>query len=97
VTNTAAGSNPAPLPIRAVRLREGNTLISDQFNHWVIEVDAAGRIVLSFGSLNVPGFGTDNTSEGLNGPYDAKVIGDFTGLTPPAAPGSSASRGTARH
>jgi outer membrane protein assembly factor BamB len=83
VTNTAAASNPAPLPTRAVRLRDGRTLISDQFNHRVIAVDAAGRIVLSFGTLNTPGFGVRTTSQGLNGPYDAKAIGDFTGLTPP--------------
>ena len=83
VTNAAPGSNPAPLPTRAVRLRDGTTLISDQFNHRVIEVNAAGRIVLSFGNLNTPGFGTRSTSQGLNGPYDAKAIGDFTGLTSP--------------
>ncbi|HYL21988.1 MAG TPA: PQQ-binding-like beta-propeller repeat protein [Gemmatimonadales bacterium] len=83
VTNTDPASNPAPLPTRAVRLRDGNTLISDQFNHRVIEVSSAGRIVLTFGTLNTPGFGTTNASQGLNGPYDAKVIGDFTGLTPP--------------
>lgn len=83
VTNAAPGSNPAPLPTRAVPLRDGTTLISDQFNHRVIEVNAAGRIVLSFGKLNTPGFGTRSTSQGLNGPYDAKAIGDFTGLTSP--------------
>ena len=82
-TNTDPKSNPAPLPTRAVRLRDGNTLISDQFNHRVIEVDAGRRIVLTFGNLNVPGYGTRNARQGLNGPYDAKVIGDFTGLTRP--------------
>jgi hypothetical protein len=83
VTNTRAGSNPAPLPTRAVRLRNGNTLISDQFNHQVIVVDQAGAIVTAYGNLNVAGYGTDNVSQGLNGPYDAKVVGDFTGLTSP--------------
>jgi hypothetical protein len=83
VTNTAAGSNPAPLPTRAVRLRDQTTLISDQFNHRVIQVDRAGVIVRSFGHLDVPGFGSRSTQQGLNAPYDAKVIGDFTGLTPP--------------
>jgi len=29
--------------------------------------------------LNTPGNGFNR----LNGPYDAKVVGDFTGLTPP--------------
>ena len=43
----------------------------------------AGDIVASYGNLNVPGYGTQNASQGLFGPYDAKVIRDFTGLTPP--------------
>ena len=78
-TNTQPGSNPAPQPTRAVRLRNGNTLISDQFNNRVIEVDHAGQIVFTQGVLNTGGAGFDL----LNGPYDAKIIGDFTGLTPP--------------
>jgi hypothetical protein len=78
-TNTLPGSNKNPLPTRAVRLRNGNTLISDQFNNRVIEVNKDGRIVFQQGVLNVAGVGFDQ----LNGPYDAKVIGDFTGLTPP--------------
>lgn len=83
VTNTEAGSNPAPLPTRAIRLANGSTLISDQFNHRVIVVDHGGHITRTFGILNMAGFGTSNAMQGLNGPYDAKVIGDFTGLTPP--------------
>jgi hypothetical protein len=82
-TDTQTGSNAAPSPTRAVRLADGTTLISDQFNHRVVEVTRAGNIVKTFGHLNAPGFGTANTQQGLNGPYDAKVIGDFTGLTPP--------------
>jgi hypothetical protein len=79
VTSARAGSNKAPLPTRAVRLANGNTLISDQFNHQVIEVDPSGSIVFTYGQVNVPG----SAAGQLNGPYDAKVIGDFTGLTPP--------------
>jgi hypothetical protein len=79
VTNTQPGSNPNPLPTRGVRLRNGNTLISDQFNNRVIEVTKSGQIVFTQGQLNVIGDGFNQ----LNGPYDAKVIGDFTGLTPP--------------
>lgn len=78
-TNTEAGSNPTPLPTRAVRLRNGDTLISDQFNDRVIEVNMLGKTVFTQGALNMPGSGYDQ----LNGPYDAKQIGDFTGLTPP--------------
>ena len=66
-----------------MRLRNGDTLISDQFNHRVIAVDREGHLAHSFGVLNRAGFGADSTSEGLNGPYDAKVVGDFTGLTNP--------------
>lgn len=79
VTNTMAGSNANPQPTRAVRLANGNTLISDQFNDRVIEVDAGGNIVFQQGMLNMPGSGASQ----LNGPYDAKVIGDFTGLDGP--------------
>jgi hypothetical protein len=82
-TNTQSGSNPSPLPTRAIRLKSGHTILSDQFNDRVIVVDRDGNILRQFGNLNVPGFGLDNTMEGLNAPYDAKVIGDYTGLTPP--------------
>jgi hypothetical protein len=82
-TNLQTGSNPNPLPTRAVRLANGTTLISDQFNHRVILVNHAKQILAQYGTLNQPGFGTDDTKPGLNAPYDAKVIGDFTGLTPP--------------
>jgi hypothetical protein len=83
-TNSDPGSSASPLPTRAVRLANGNTLISDQFNDRVISVNHAGKIVASYGSLNVPGFNQTNVSRsGLNAPYDAKVIGDYTGLTPP--------------
>ena len=83
VTNERKGSNANPLPTRAVRLRNGNTLISDQFNHQVLVVNHAGAIVASYGNLNNAGYGTDDTTQGLNAPYDAKVVGDYTGLTPP--------------
>ena len=79
VTNTGPGSNPNPQPTRGVRLRNGNTLISDQFNNRVIEVTPSGHIVFQQGMTNVGGNGFNQ----LNRPYDAKQIGDFTGLTPP--------------
>jgi hypothetical protein len=79
VTNLQTGSNPNPQPTRGVRLRNGNTLISDQFNNRVIEVTPGGKVVFQQGMLNVIGAGFNQ----LNGPYDAKKIGDFTGLTPP--------------
>ena len=79
VTNARLGSLPAPLPTRAVRLKNGNTLISDQFNDQVIEVDPTGNIVFSQGQIGVAGTGFNE----LNAPYDAKVVGDYTGLTAP--------------
>jgi hypothetical protein len=86
-TDTDPSTNAAPLPTRAVRLKDGGTLISDQFNHRVIVVNRSKAIVRSFGNLNVAGFGTRNASQGLNAPYDAKAIGDFTGLTKPFSQG----------
>jgi len=80
-TNTQPGSNPNPLPTRAIRLRNGNTIISDQFNQRVITVTPAGEIVKQYGTLNVAGYDTKSARKFLNAPYDAKVIGDDTGLT----------------
>ena len=81
VTNERPGSISAPLPTRAVRLENGDTLISDQFNDQVIEVnhEAHPDIVFTQGMVGVKGTRFDL----LNAPYDAKVIGDYTGLTPP--------------
>jgi hypothetical protein len=99
VTNTEPLSVAAPLPTRAIRLRNGDTLISDQFNNRVIRVSRAGQIVAKFGlplaggTLPVlasgtiiggnVGFDTQSSQKGLYSPYDAKVVGDFTGLTAP--------------
>ena len=75
-----------PLPTRAVRLSNGHTLISDQYNHRVIEVNQGKHIVRTFGKINSLGYNTQNVADGgLNSPYDAKRIGDYTGLTPPFA------------
>jgi hypothetical protein len=91
-TNTDPLSIPAPLPTRAVRLRNGDTLISDQFNNRVISVNHAGNIVASFGLPlaggtgligNNSGYDLHTTQKGLYSPYDAKIVGDYTGLTPP--------------
>jgi hypothetical protein len=96
--NTAPPSVPAPLPTRAVRLANGDTLISDQFNNRVIRVSPKKHIVATYGlpltGGTLPGTGgviasnagydTETTQKGLYAPYDAKVIGDYTGLTPPS-------------
>lgn len=82
----------APWPTRAIRLHNGDTLISDQFNNRVIRVNRAKHIVLDLGLPldgggtigNNVGYNATTVKEGLYAPYDAKLIGDYTGLTPPA-------------
>lgn len=90
-TDTDPMSVSAPLPTRAVRLRHGDTLISDQFNNRVIRVSPAGQIVADYGLPlaggdaigNNVGYDIHTSQKGLYAPYDAKVVGDNTGLTPP--------------
>jgi hypothetical protein len=90
-TDTDPLSVPAPAPTRAIRLRDGDTLISDQFNNRVIRVDWAGQIVADYGLTLAGGetiginadYGLRSSQQGLYAPYDAKVVGDYTGLTPP--------------
>ncbi|HZZ00417.1 MAG TPA: hypothetical protein VFE36_12680, partial [Candidatus Baltobacteraceae bacterium] len=79
VTNKQSGSIGSPQPSHAVRLKNGNTLIANQIDNEVIEVDNAGHIVWQQGKVAKSGTKFDE----LNWPYDAKRIGDFTGLTPP--------------
>lgn len=91
-TNQDALSNPAPSPSRGIRLRNGNTLISDQYNNRVLIVSPTNNVVANFG-LPLNGstgiVGTNNGYDirtvqlGLYGPYDAKALGDWTGLTRP--------------
>jgi len=85
-----------PLPTRAVRLANGDTLISDQFNNRVFRIDFAKNLVMSYGlplgggdtiapgpvGVNI-GYDLHTSQKGLYAPYDAKVVGDYTGLTPP--------------
>lgn len=86
-TDTESNSIGAPLPTRAVRLKNGDTLISDQFNNRVIQVNMAKKIVADYGlpleNGNNVGYSLRTTQKGLFAPYDAKIIGDYTGLTPP--------------
>ena len=102
-TNGDPSSNPDPQPSRAIRLENGNTIISDQYNHRVIVVDHATpcRILAVYGlpldNGNNTGFGAENVNQGMNGPYDAKVIGDFTGITPPNGFDSREHRGEDHH
>ncbi|MGD0191643.1 MAG: NHL repeat-containing protein [Rhizomicrobium sp.] len=82
-TNLQNGSNPNPAPSQAVETKKHLIVISDQFNDRVIAVDLKGNLHTQYGNLNQSGYGTENTSQGLFAPYGAKVIGDYTGLTPP--------------
>lgn len=79
MTNEQRGSIGNPQPSHAVRLKNGDTLISNQIDDTVLDVNAAGTIVWQQGKTALPGTKFDE----LNWPYDAKRIGDFTGLTPP--------------
>jgi len=89
-TDTDPNSVAAPAPTRALRLAGGNTIISDQFNNRVIVVNAKGKIVSSYGLPlaggdvigNNVGYDLKTVQKGLYSPYDAKVVGDFTGITP---------------
>jgi len=91
-TTNSPHSIPAPLPTRAIRLQDGDTLISDQFNNRVIRVNRARQIVARYGlplaggpgpiGSNI-GYDLRTTEKGLYAPYDAKIVGDYTGLTPP--------------
>ena len=69
----------APQPTRGVRLANGDTLISDQLNHQVIEVDRSGHIVFDYGHVAM----SSNAPRFLDAPYDAKVVGDYPGLSTP--------------
>ncbi len=72
---------------------EGNILIADQFNNLVIRINHQGHILASYGLPlagggaigNNAGYDLRTTQRGLYSPYDAKIVGDFTGLTPPFA------------
>ena len=83
-TSLRQGSVPNPRPSRAVRLRNGHILISDQFNQQVIEITQDKQIVYTYGTL--AGATRTGVAADLNGPHDAKAIGDFTGLPIPCPP-----------
>lgn len=91
ITNAEFNSIPNPNPSRGLRLRNRDTIISDQFNNRVIVINRTNTIVAYYGLPLADGSGTigDNkgydvntTQLGLYAPYDAKVIGDYTGITP---------------
>jgi hypothetical protein len=82
-TNTQAGSNPNPAPTRAVVGHGNQIVISDQFNNRVLVIDKKGNPLTQYGILNTIGYGTSSAQEGLYAPYDAKVIGEYGGLTRP--------------
>lgn len=87
VTNTDPLSLSNPAPSRALRLKNGDTLISDQFNNRVIRVNMSGFIVASYGlplaNGTNNGYNLTTVQNGLYAPYDAKILGDYTGLTRP--------------
>jgi len=60
----------------------GNTLIADQFNNRVIEVDRSGNIVWQFGLGP-----TDFSPASIIGTNDAQRVGDFTLMAGTGTPG----------
>lgn len=70
---------------RAVRLKNENTLISDNGDNRVIVVDNHNVIQYFYGHTdgNSSGYDLMTTQLGLSNPHDAKIIGDYTGLTNP--------------
>ncbi len=72
---------PPPQPSHAVRLANGHTVIADQFDEQIVEVDhgSPAKLLYTYGKLGVAGAGPGL----LWAPYDAKLVGDYTGLTPP--------------
>jgi hypothetical protein len=83
-TNQQSGSVSMPLPTHAVQTETGRIVISDQVNNRVIVLDKTTmKIIKQYGNLAKAGYGTTSTKEGIDWPYDAKVIGDYTGLTAP--------------
>jgi hypothetical protein len=66
--------------------KDGNIQFADPFNNQVIQVNAAGNIVFSYGIIGISGDGANE----LNAPYDANCICDYTGITkPPTPPGAA--------
>jgi len=92
LTNSELQSIHSPMPTRGLRLRNGNTLISDQFNNRVIRINSTVSILAYYGLPLKSGSGTIGPNNGYNlmttqlglySPSDAKIIGDYTGITPP--------------
>jgi hypothetical protein len=81
ITRTPLGNASLATPTSAVRLANQHTLVTLIEEDQVIEVDHATspNVVYTHGELGVAG-GLPGL---LNQPYDAKVVGDFTGLTSP--------------
>ena len=78
-TNGRPGASAQTDPSGAVRLANGHTLVADKGDDQILEVDAAGKIVRTVGTMGVAGGGAGQLAE----PYSARVIADYTGITAP--------------
>lgn len=93
ITNADYKSIVNPSPSRGLRLRDGDTLISDQYNNRVIRINKTRTVEAYYGLPTTgvlagivatnSGYDLNTTQLGLYAPYDAKIIGDYTGLTSP--------------
>src|SRR5262249_52957088 len=67
-------------PVHVARMANGHTMVADETLNYVYELNGQGKEGFTYGNPAMLG----GISAGLlNWPYDAKVIGDYTGLTPP--------------
>jgi hypothetical protein len=86
ITNKEFESVPNPIPTRGLRLRNGDTIISNNFNNQVIIINPT-TIIETYGlplnNSSNSGYDQKSTQQGLYCPRDAKVIGDYTGITDP--------------
>ena len=90
LTNNDARSVPHPESVHGLRLKMGDTLICDQFNNRVIQINEQSVLTAFYGLPLVSGPGPISvnngydlftTQLGLYCPHDAKIIGDYTGIT----------------
>ncbi len=87
VWSYVSAQGTVPNPTSAIRLQNGHTLVTLLAVNQVIEVDHATppNLVYSHGQSGVAGVRAGQ----LNMPYDAKVVGDYTGITSPTLDASA--------
>ena len=96
ITNAESKSVMAPMPNRAIRLEDGDTVLCNTYNNCIQRINGTAITVDYYGlplsGSIVPstthiatnhGYSVKSTQLGLYCPSSAYIIGDFTGLTKP--------------